>query len=139
VRSVNLVISVAFNFGVKYVLHSLPLQICVWCWHHIMEMAEKDRRCPACREPYNKEKIVGMSVSCDSSVCPFLLQCLQIFVVCYPASIVLSSILLFSVPILVAVPANFCGLLPCIYSLELLDSVSGFLLLLLFVISSLYC
>lgn len=40
-------------------------EICVWCWHHIMEMAENDRRCPACREPYNKEKIVGMSVSCE--------------------------------------------------------------------------
>lgn len=37
-------------------------QICVWCWHHIMNMAEKDEtegRCPACRTPYNKEKIVG--------------------------------------------------------------------------------
>ncbi|MFS7913054.1 putative Zinc finger, RING/FYVE/PHD-type, CCR4-NOT transcription complex subunit 4 [Helianthus anomalus] len=36
--------------------------ICVWCWHHIMDMAEKDDtegRCPACRTPYNKEKIVG--------------------------------------------------------------------------------
>lgn len=40
-------------------------EICVWCWHHIMEMAETDRRCPACREPYNKEKIVGMSVNCE--------------------------------------------------------------------------
>lgn len=38
-------------------------EICVWCWHHIMDMAEKDRRCPACREPYDKEKIIGMSVS----------------------------------------------------------------------------
>ncbi|RAL37450.1 hypothetical protein DM860_000144 [Cuscuta australis] len=37
-------------------------EICVWCWHHIMDMAEKDEsegRCPACRTPYNKEKIVG--------------------------------------------------------------------------------
>ncbi|PWA64604.1 Nucleotide-binding, alpha-beta plait [Artemisia annua] len=36
--------------------------ICVWCWHHIMDMAEKDStegRCPACRTPYNKEKIVS--------------------------------------------------------------------------------
>lgn len=40
-------------------------EICVWCWHHIMEMAEMDRRCPACREPYNKEKIVGMSMNCE--------------------------------------------------------------------------
>ncbi|KAJ0248296.1 RNA binding [Hirschfeldia incana] len=40
-------------------------QICVWCWHHIMDMAEKDQsegRCPACRTPYDKEKIVGMTV-----------------------------------------------------------------------------
>ncbi|CAN0874881.1 CCR4-NOT transcription complex subunit 4 [Linum grandiflorum] len=37
-------------------------EICVWCWHHIMDMAEKDAsegRCPACRTPYDKEKIVG--------------------------------------------------------------------------------
>ncbi|XP_009784817.1 uncharacterized protein LOC107819772 isoform X2 [Nicotiana tabacum] len=43
-------------------------QICVWCWHHIMEMAEKDEtegRCPACRSPYNKEKIVGMAANCE--------------------------------------------------------------------------
>lgn len=40
-------------------------EICVWCWNHIMDMAEKDRRCPACREPYNKEKIIGMPVSCE--------------------------------------------------------------------------
>lgn len=40
-------------------------QICVWCWHHIIDMAEKDQsegRCPACRTPYDKEKIVGMTV-----------------------------------------------------------------------------
>ncbi|XP_010520331.1 PREDICTED: uncharacterized protein LOC104799481 isoform X2 [Tarenaya hassleriana] len=43
-------------------------QICVWCWHHIMDMAEKDEsegRCPACRTPYDKEKIVGMTVNCE--------------------------------------------------------------------------
>ncbi|KAI5058417.1 hypothetical protein GOP47_0026587 [Adiantum capillus-veneris] len=43
-------------------------QICVWCWNHIMEMAEKDStegRCPACRTPYDKEKIVSTAVSCD--------------------------------------------------------------------------
>ncbi|KAE8732285.1 hypothetical protein F3Y22_tig00002237pilonHSYRG01455 [Hibiscus syriacus] len=36
-------------------------EICVWCWHHIMEMAEKDEaegRCPACRAAYDKEKIL---------------------------------------------------------------------------------
>ncbi|XP_006293444.2 uncharacterized protein LOC17890170 [Capsella rubella] len=46
-------------------------QICVWCWHQIIEMAEKDKtegRCPACRTPYDKEKIVGMTVSCERLV-----------------------------------------------------------------------
>ncbi|CAH8264031.1 unnamed protein product [Arabidopsis lyrata] len=46
-------------------------QICVWCWHHIIEMAEKDKtegRCPACRTRYDKEKIVGMTVSCERLV-----------------------------------------------------------------------
>ncbi|XP_059315143.1 uncharacterized protein LOC132065668 isoform X1 [Lycium ferocissimum] len=46
-------------------------QICVWCWHHIMEMAEKDEtegRCPACRSPYNKEKIVGTAANCEKMV-----------------------------------------------------------------------
>ncbi|XP_016441798.2 uncharacterized protein LOC107767333 isoform X2 [Nicotiana tabacum] len=46
-------------------------EICVWCWHHIMDMAEKDNtdgRCPACRTPYNKEKIVGMAAKCDKVV-----------------------------------------------------------------------
>ncbi|KAF3582957.1 hypothetical protein DY000_02034639, partial [Brassica cretica] len=45
--------------------------ICVWCWHQIIEMAEKDKtegRCPACRTPYDKEKIVGMTASCESLV-----------------------------------------------------------------------
>lgn len=44
------------------------MQICVWCWHHIMDMAEKDEtegRCPACRTPYNKEKIVGTTAKCE--------------------------------------------------------------------------
>ncbi|KAL9255867.1 CCR4-NOT transcription complex subunit 4-like protein [Drosera capensis] len=43
-------------------------EICVWCWHHIMDMAEKDDtegRCPACRTPYDKEKIVGMAAKCE--------------------------------------------------------------------------
>ncbi|KAJ0765335.1 putative transcription factor C2H2 family [Helianthus annuus] len=45
--------------------------ICVWCWHHIMDMAEKDDtegRCPACRTPYNKEKIVGTASKCERLV-----------------------------------------------------------------------
>ncbi|XP_045799789.1 uncharacterized protein LOC123893979 isoform X1 [Trifolium pratense] len=46
-------------------------QICVWCWHHIMDMAEKDAtegRCPACRSAYDKEKIVGMAANCERLV-----------------------------------------------------------------------
>ncbi|XP_059309131.1 uncharacterized protein LOC132060223 isoform X1 [Lycium ferocissimum] len=38
-------------------------QVCLWCWHHIMDMAEKDEsegRCPACRTTYEKEKVVRM-------------------------------------------------------------------------------
>ncbi|GAA0141773.1 ubiquitin-protein ligase [Lithospermum erythrorhizon] len=37
-------------------------QVCVWCWHHIMDMAEKEEtegRCPACRTIYEKENIVA--------------------------------------------------------------------------------
>ncbi|XP_074285520.1 uncharacterized protein LOC141611021 [Silene latifolia] len=43
-------------------------EVCVWCWHHIMEMAEKDEtegRCPACRTPYDKERIVGTAANCE--------------------------------------------------------------------------
>ncbi|XP_052205945.1 uncharacterized protein LOC127810473 [Diospyros lotus] len=43
-------------------------EVCVWCWHHIMDMADKDEtegRCPACRTPYDKEKIVGMEANCE--------------------------------------------------------------------------
>ncbi|XP_021809148.1 uncharacterized protein LOC110752737 isoform X1 [Prunus avium] len=46
-------------------------EICVWCWHHIMDMAEKDEtegRCPACRTPYDKEKIVGTAGKCERLV-----------------------------------------------------------------------
>ncbi|KAI4322211.1 hypothetical protein L6164_021923 [Bauhinia variegata] len=46
-------------------------EICVWCWHHIMDMAEKDEtegRCPACRNSYDKEKIVGTAASCERLV-----------------------------------------------------------------------
>ncbi|QCE09296.1 CCR4-NOT transcription complex subunit 4 [Vigna unguiculata] len=46
-------------------------EICVWCWHHILDMAEKDDtegRCPACRSPYDKEKIVGMAANCERLV-----------------------------------------------------------------------
>jgi CCR4-NOT transcription complex subunit 4 len=43
-------------------------EICVWCWHHLMDMAEKDDtegKCPACRTPYNKEKIVDKARKCE--------------------------------------------------------------------------
>ncbi|XP_074560848.1 putative general negative regulator of transcription C16C9.04c, partial [Curcuma longa] len=39
-------------------------EICVWCWHHIIEMAEKDdteARCPACRAPYDKDRVIKMA------------------------------------------------------------------------------
>ncbi|TYG67836.1 hypothetical protein ES288_D05G106900v1 [Gossypium darwinii] len=46
-------------------------EICVWCWHHIMEMAEKDEtegKCPACRCAYDKDRIVGMAANCERLV-----------------------------------------------------------------------
>ncbi|XP_042427109.1 uncharacterized protein LOC122014761 isoform X1 [Zingiber officinale] len=39
-------------------------EICVWCWHHIIEMAEKDdieARCPACRTAYDKDRVIKMA------------------------------------------------------------------------------
>ncbi|KAM2624943.1 hypothetical protein TB1_031871 [Malus domestica] len=33
-------------------------EVCVWCWHHIMEMGEKDGKeghSPVCRTPYDKK------------------------------------------------------------------------------------
>ncbi|VAI30446.1 unnamed protein product [Triticum turgidum subsp. durum] len=47
------------------------LQICVWCWHHIIDMAEKEDtegRCPACRTRYDKDRIVKMAATCDRTV-----------------------------------------------------------------------
>ncbi|XP_060184015.1 uncharacterized protein LOC132613799 isoform X1 [Lycium barbarum] len=41
-------------------------QVCVWCWHHIMDIAEKDAsegRCPACRTKYEKDKVVAMQAN----------------------------------------------------------------------------
>ncbi|KAL3518296.1 hypothetical protein ACH5RR_020885 [Cinchona calisaya] len=52
-------------------------EICIWCWHHIMDMAEKDDtegRCPACRTPYNKEKIVGTAANCERLVAEMNLE-----------------------------------------------------------------
>ncbi|XVF05628.1 hypothetical protein REPUB_Repub05bG0189100 [Reevesia pubescens] len=52
-------------------------EICVWCWHHIMDMAEKDEtegRCPACRSAYDKERIVGMAANCERMVAEISLE-----------------------------------------------------------------
>ncbi|CAL9125918.1 unnamed protein product [Musa textilis] len=46
-------------------------KICVWCWHQINDMAEKEEtegRCPACRTPYDKERIVRMAANCKRIV-----------------------------------------------------------------------
>ncbi|CAL9131334.1 unnamed protein product [Musa acuminata var. zebrina] len=44
-------------------------EICVWCWHQINDMAEKtEGRCPACRTPYDKERIVRMAANCKRIV-----------------------------------------------------------------------
>ncbi|CAH9054992.1 unnamed protein product [Cuscuta epithymum] len=43
-------------------------QVCVWCWHHIMDMSEKEEtegRCPACRTIYDKEKVVAMQTDIE--------------------------------------------------------------------------
>ncbi|XP_039816663.1 uncharacterized protein LOC120679197 isoform X2 [Panicum virgatum] len=45
--------------------------ICVWCWHHIIDMAEKEEtegRCPACRTPYDRDRIVKMAATCERTV-----------------------------------------------------------------------
>ncbi|XP_062181951.1 uncharacterized protein LOC133886231 isoform X2 [Phragmites australis] len=45
--------------------------ICVWCWHHIIDMAEKEEtegRCPACRTPYDKDRIGKMATTCERTV-----------------------------------------------------------------------
>ncbi|KAG2585143.1 hypothetical protein PVAP13_6KG373500 [Panicum virgatum] len=44
--------------------------ICVWCWHHIIDMAEKETegRCPACRTPYDKDRIAKMAATCERTV-----------------------------------------------------------------------
>ncbi|XVE59140.1 hypothetical protein DITRI_Ditri05aG0021900 [Diplodiscus trichospermus] len=52
-------------------------EICVWCWHHVMDMAEKDEtegRCPACRSVYDKERIVGMAANCERLVAEISLE-----------------------------------------------------------------
>lgn len=71
---------VEFLFLSMYFFIISLLQICVWCWHHIMDMAEKDDtegRCPACRSPYDKEKIVGMAAKCERLFsCPVIHFCI---------------------------------------------------------------
>ncbi|GAV82263.1 RRM_1 domain-containing protein, partial [Cephalotus follicularis] len=52
-------------------------EICVWCWNHIMEMAEKvntEGRCPACRTSYDKEKIVRTAANCERLVAEINLE-----------------------------------------------------------------
>lgn len=46
----------------------------MWCWHHIMDMAEKDEtegRCPACRSIYEKEKVVAMQTNFERLISSF--------------------------------------------------------------------
>ncbi|XP_020705804.1 uncharacterized protein LOC110116538 isoform X1 [Dendrobium catenatum] len=41
-------------------------EICLWCWHFIIQTATKDgsdARCPACHKPYDKEKILKRTIS----------------------------------------------------------------------------
>lgn len=69
--------NLTFLFGESYLelpfLHAVvSLQVCVWCWHHIIDMAEKDDsegRCPACRTIYEKEKIVAKQANCERLIC----------------------------------------------------------------------
>ncbi|XP_022752816.1 uncharacterized protein LOC111301441 isoform X2 [Durio zibethinus] len=52
-------------------------EICVWCWHHVMDMAEKDDtegKCPACCRAYDKERIVGMAANCERLVAEISLE-----------------------------------------------------------------
>eukprot|EP00850_Spirogloea_muscicola_P026403 SM007115S21258 [mRNA] locus=s7115:25:682:- [translate_table: standard] len=45
-------------------------QICLWCWHQLMELAAKDSaegRCPACRAPYDRDKIVAAAPTFQES------------------------------------------------------------------------
>ncbi|KAG6467271.1 hypothetical protein ZIOFF_074904 [Zingiber officinale] len=40
--------------------------ICIWCWHHIIEMAEKDdteSQCPACCTPYDKDRVLTVAAA----------------------------------------------------------------------------
>ncbi|XP_020576838.1 dentin sialophosphoprotein-like isoform X2 [Phalaenopsis equestris] len=41
-------------------------EICLWCWHFIIQTAAKDcidARCPACDKPYDKEKILKRTIN----------------------------------------------------------------------------
>lgn len=60
-----------WTYSNSLIVRHLGAQVCVWCWHHIMEMAAKDGkegRCPVCRTPYDKEKIVGVAANCQKLV-----------------------------------------------------------------------
>ena len=64
-------LTAVYSFFLVYVP---TLQICVWCWHHIIDMAEKEEiegRCPACRTPYDKDRIVKMAATCERFVTNF--------------------------------------------------------------------
>ncbi|XP_042427982.1 uncharacterized protein LOC122015292 isoform X1 [Zingiber officinale] len=46
-------------------------EICIWCWHHIIEMAEKDdteARCPACRTPYDKDRVLKVAAATSERI-----------------------------------------------------------------------
>jgi CCR4-NOT transcription complex subunit 4 len=61
-----------------FLVYVPTLQICVWCWHHIIDMAEKEEtegRCPACRTPYDKDRIVKMAATCNRFVRNFQQPC----------------------------------------------------------------
>ena len=51
-------------------------QLCLWCWHQIMETAQKDNvigRCPACRTPYDPDRITMEKVDPKEYVGKYLM------------------------------------------------------------------
>ncbi|ONL94825.1 RNA binding (RRM/RBD/RNP motifs) family protein [Zea mays] len=69
----------------------LTPQICVWCWHHIIDMAEKEEtkgRCPACRTRYDKDMIVKMAATCDR-----VIQRNLVYIIGLPAHLCNESVL----------------------------------------------
>ena len=53
-------------------LHPAPAdQICLWCYHHILEEAAKESlpaRCPNCRTDYDQEKITMQQIDAQQCV-----------------------------------------------------------------------